>query len=129
METPTGTPPFVKLLPDEMHAPRVAEDLGACGCDVIAVAAEPNLRGLPDTDIMAHAAHTGRTIVTENLADFSILANTWATRGESHSGIVFTEYIDRGSDRRRFVMNPLVVNHRSPCLSQERQHVRGDFKW
>jgi hypothetical protein len=80
----------VKLLLDEMHAPRVAEDLSASGWDVIAVAAEPALRGLPDADIMAHAAHTGRAIVTENVADFSILANTWATEGESHSGIVFT---------------------------------------
>ena len=80
----------MKLLLDEMHAPRVAEDLSARGWDVIAVAAEPNLRGLPDADIMAHAAHTGRAVVTENVADFSILANTWATRGESHSGIVFT---------------------------------------
>ena len=80
----------MKLLLDEMHAPRVAEDLSAVGWDVIAVASEPNLRGLPDADIMAHAAHTGRAIVTENVADFSILANTRATRGESHSGIVFT---------------------------------------
>jgi hypothetical protein len=80
----------VKLLLDEMHAPRVAEDLSARAWDVIAVAAEPNLRGLPDAEIMAHAAHTGRAIVTENVADFSILANEWATKGQDHAGIVFT---------------------------------------
>lgn len=80
----------MKLLLDEMHAPRVAEDLSASGWDVIAVAAESNLRGLPDADIMAYAAHTGRAIVTENVADFSILANEWATKGQDHAGIVFT---------------------------------------
>lgn len=80
----------MNLLLDEMHAPRVAEDLSASGWDVTAVAAEPNLRGLPDADMMAHAAYSGRAIVTENVADFSILANVWATRGESHNGIVFT---------------------------------------
>ena len=80
----------MKILLDEMHAPRVAENLSAGGWDVIAVAAEPNLRGLPDADIMAHAAHTGRTIVTENIADFSILAKEWAAKGQDYAGIVFT---------------------------------------
>jgi hypothetical protein len=80
----------VKLLLDEMHAPSVARTLSANGWDVIAVATEAGLRGLPDADIIDYATRNGRTIVTENVADFSILANEWTARGESHAGIVFT---------------------------------------
>ena len=80
----------MKLLLDEMHAPTVARDLTARGWDVASVAAELDLRGLPDADIMTYASRNDRAIVTENVADFSLLANTWATRGESHAGIVFT---------------------------------------
>jgi len=90
VETPTGTPPFVKLLLDEMHAPSVARVLTANGWDVIAVATEPNLRGLPDADIIDYATRNGRSVVTENVADFSILANEWTARGADHAGIVFT---------------------------------------
>jgi hypothetical protein len=80
----------VKLLLDEMHAPSIAESLKANGWDVIAVAAEPGLRGLPDAELMLYASHNRRAIVTENVADFSILANGWTTKGENHAGIVFT---------------------------------------
>ena len=80
----------MKLLLDEMHAPRVARTLTENGWDVIAVGAEPDLRGLPDADILAYATRTGRAVVTENVADFSILATRWATREENHEGIIFT---------------------------------------
>ena len=80
----------MKQLLDEMHAPSVARTLSSNGWDVIAIASEPELRGLPDADIMDHATRNGRTIVTENIANFSILANEWTARGESHAGIVFT---------------------------------------
>lgn len=80
----------MKLLLDEMHAPSVARTLSTNGWDVIAVATEAGLRGLPDADIIDYATRNGRTIVTENVADFSILANEWTARGKSHAGIVFT---------------------------------------
>ena len=80
----------MKLLLDEMHAPDVARRLTVNGWDVIAVASEPHLRGLPDADIMTHAVREGRAIVTENVADFSILAHERATGGHRHCGIIFT---------------------------------------
>lgn len=80
----------MKLLLDEMHAPSVARTLSTNGWDVIAVATEAGLRGLPDADIIDYATRNGRTIVTENVADFSILANEWTARGKSHAGIIFT---------------------------------------
>ena len=73
-----------------MHAPDVAQRLFADGWDVIAVASEPDLRGLPDADIMIWATRNGRAVVTENVADFSILSQEWATGGYGHCGIVFT---------------------------------------
>lgn len=73
-----------------MHAPSVAANLSKRGWDVIAVADEPELRGLPDTDIMVHATREDRVIVTENITDFSILATRWVSSGDEHAGIVFT---------------------------------------
>ncbi len=45
----------MRLLLDEMHAPAVAEALVASGHDVVAVAAEPELRGCSDRGLLEHA--------------------------------------------------------------------------
>ena len=39
---------------------------------------------------MEYASRNDQAIVTENVNDFSVLVNTWATRGASHAGTVFT---------------------------------------
>lgn len=73
-----------------MHAARVAELLTIEGWDIVAVAATPNLRGIPDADLLEHAAASRRALVTENVADFSLLANRWASEGKAHAGLVYT---------------------------------------
>ena len=87
----------MRLLLDEMHAPAVAAALAGAGFDVVAVAAEPSLRGSPDDDLLDHATAAGRALVTENVADYAVLATSGrllatsrAVAGEPHAGLIFT---------------------------------------
>ena len=80
----------MRLLLDEMHAPSIARALVGEGTDVLAVAAEASLRGSPDEDLLSQAADSGRALVTENVVDFSALADSWAVERRSHAGLVFT---------------------------------------
>ncbi|MGI8647787.1 MAG: hypothetical protein DLM55_12290 [Acidimicrobiales bacterium] len=58
------------LLLDEMHHPKVAEELRNRGYDVIAVADTVELRGHTDEQLCSWAAEHQRWIVTENIKDF-----------------------------------------------------------
>lgn len=80
----------MRLLLDEMHGPAIADALTEAGFDVVAVAADPSLRGCPDADLLEHAAATDRALVTENVGDFSVLAAARAVDGEPHAGLIFT---------------------------------------
>ncbi len=80
----------MRLLLDEMHAPAIADALTEAGFDVVAVAADPSLRGSSDAELLDHAATTGRALVTENVGDFTVLASARAVDGEPHAGLIFT---------------------------------------
>lgn len=80
----------MKLLLDEMHAPSVALQLIGESFDVVAVAAQPDLRGMADEELLVHATTERRALVTENVADFMPLATQWAGEHKTHSGLVFT---------------------------------------
>ena len=80
----------MRLLLDEMHAPAIAAVLAEVGFDVVAVAAEPSLRGSPDADLLDLATAAGQALVTENVADDSVLAASRAVDGEPHAGLIFT---------------------------------------
>ena len=80
----------MKLLLDEMHSPMVAEALLAQGFDVVAVAAEPSLRGSSDAELLEHASRSDQILVTENVGDFSVLfADRIANDGEC-AALIFT---------------------------------------
>jgi hypothetical protein len=78
----------LKLLIDEMYPPSIAVQLRDRGHDVHAVTERPELRALADTDIFALAQEQQRTVVTENVADFSIIASGYDQRGQAHHGLV-----------------------------------------
>lgn len=80
----------MNLLLDEMHAPSIVGALTEHSWDVVAVAAEAELRGMSDEDLLAHAAAGERALVTENVADFVLLATRWTGEGRAHSGLIFT---------------------------------------
>ncbi len=78
----------MKLLLDEMLPPTIAEQLRNRGHDADTVAEHPELRGLPDPELFAHAQEEARTIVTYNRDDFLALDRGYRHQGRSHHGIV-----------------------------------------
>ena len=59
-----------RLLLDEHYSATIAHALRERGHDVVAVVADPDLRGASDAEIFQWAAEHGRRIVTENIKDF-----------------------------------------------------------
>ena len=45
---------------------------------------------MTDEHLLAYAAAEERLVVTENIADFAILAKQWAVELRAHAGLVFT---------------------------------------
>lgn len=76
------------LLLDEMFSDAIAGQLRARHHDVLAVAADAALAGLPDDQILAHAAATGRALVTANIKDFMPLNSQYSTSGMSHADLI-----------------------------------------
>ena len=78
---------------DEMYTHAIAEQLRDRGHDAGAVVERAELRGLADTDIFELAQTEQRAVVTENIPDFSGIADTYDQRGRHHYGLVL---VDRG---------------------------------
>ncbi len=78
----------LKLLLDEMYPPAIAEQLRRRGHDADAVAAKAELRALADPEIFAVAQHEQRVVVTENIDDFSAIADTHDRGGHPHHGLI-----------------------------------------
>ncbi len=72
-----------------MFSNTIAEQLSAKGHDVLAVVADPALVSLPDEQILAHAAATGRALVTANIKDFVPLNAQYQAAGREHAGLIF----------------------------------------
>jgi len=68
------TLPAQRLLLDEIFSPAIAEQLRTRGHDVLALVADPELRALPDSEVLRTAIEQGRRLVTENVGDFGRLA-------------------------------------------------------
>jgi predicted nuclease of predicted toxin-antitoxin system len=76
------------LLLDERLSAGIAEQLRAKGHDVLAVVADPALTALPDDQILAHAARTGRALVTANIKDFMPLDTQYRAASQEHAGLI-----------------------------------------
>jgi hypothetical protein len=76
------------LLLDEMFSDDIAKQLRAKGYDVISVVADSVLTGLPDDQVLAHAATEGRALVTANIKDFVPLDGRYRAAGQSHAGLI-----------------------------------------
>lgn len=77
------------LLLDEMISPTLAQNLRAAGFDVVAISANPSLRGTSDPEVLELATREGRVLVTHNVKDFALLAASWAAEGRTHTGMLF----------------------------------------
>jgi Domain of unknown function (DUF5615) len=78
----------LKLLIDEMYPPAIAEQPRDRGGDVEAVTERSELRARADADIFTLAQQEQRAVVTENIADFSVIADGYDQRGQAHHGLV-----------------------------------------
>jgi hypothetical protein len=81
----------LRLLLDEMYPHVIADRLSARGHEIEAVTRRADLRALPDSDIFAIAQRERRAIVTENIADFSEIADDHDRRGIVHHGLVLVD--------------------------------------
>jgi predicted nuclease of predicted toxin-antitoxin system len=78
----------LRLLLDEMYPPAIAEQLRRRGHEVEAVVEREELRALPDPEVFALAQREQRALLTENIADFTAIADDYDRRGQPHHGLV-----------------------------------------
>jgi uncharacterized protein YbjT (DUF2867 family) len=97
----------VRLLLDEMFSPEIAAELVKRGHDVVAVAADPELVGLPDEQVLEWATDQGRCLVTENVKDYEVLRRAAAAQGTTHAGLLYSG--PRRFPRDRRFVGALVV--------------------
>jgi predicted nuclease of predicted toxin-antitoxin system len=89
-----------RLLLDEMFSPQIASELVRRGHDVVAVAADPALAGLPDEQILEWATSQRRCLVTENVKDYEVLRRAAAAQGRAHAGLLYCASRRFPRDRR-----------------------------
>jgi hypothetical protein len=101
-----------------MYPTSIAEQLRARGHDVDAVTGRPELRGLPDDAVFAAAQDEHRAVVTENVRDFSALANAADQRGHAYHGLVLVDPAKYPRGNRRTIghlvrrLDVLLTEHR-----------------
>ena len=113
------------LLLDEMFSPEIAAELGQRGHDVVAVAADPALAGLPDDQILAWAAEQHRCLVTESVKDFEILRRQAVAQGTTNPGLLYSG--PRFPRDRRFL--GALVTALDEVLTAERVPVENEVSW
>jgi predicted nuclease of predicted toxin-antitoxin system len=96
-----------RLALDEMLSPQIASELMRRGHDVVAVAADPGLAGLPDEQILEWATEQRRCLVTENVKDDEVLRRASAAQGRTHAGLLYCG--PRRFPRDRRFLGALVV--------------------
>ena len=82
----------MRLLLDEMYAPRIAEQLRARGRDVASVH-DPEYRALegePDEEVWAAVLAADRVLVTENVQDFRRIETEALARARPTARLIFT---------------------------------------
>ncbi|MGO9221626.1 MAG: DUF5615 family PIN-like protein [Streptosporangiaceae bacterium] len=110
------------LLLDEMLSGVIAEQLRAKGHDVLAVVADPALIALPDEQILAHAASTGRALVTANIKDFIPLDARYRAASQVHAGLILVSAETFPQDRS---YTAAISNALSALLDQSGQVQAG----
>jgi hypothetical protein len=77
----------LKLLLDEMYSPALADALRAADVDARTVV-ELGIAGSSDPEVFAAAISDGRTLLTENVADFARISVEHVVAGRHHPGVL-----------------------------------------
>jgi hypothetical protein len=96
----------LKLLLDEMYPAALAEALRAASIDAVTVA-ELGLTGRSDPELFATAVERGRTLVSENVADFARIAADHLVAGHHHPGVLLA--LSSRFSRRPAGIGPLAA--------------------
>lgn len=82
-----------------MFSGAIAEELRAKGHNALAVVTDPALISLPDDQILARAAATGRALITANIKDFMPLDAQYRAAGQTHAGLILVSTKSFAQDR------------------------------
>ena len=95
----------MKLLLDETYSPGLADALRAADVDACIVI-ELGLAGSSDPEVFAAAIADGRTLLTENVADFTHISADHLGAGQHHPGVLIAP--SSRFSRRAEGIRPLV---------------------
>lgn len=95
----------MKLALDHHYSPLIAVNLRKRGHDVQAVV-EMGWEAEDDDSLLSLCTEDDRALLTNNVADFAVIARRWLEEGRSHAGLVFTS--DSGRPRSRHTIGDYV---------------------